>query len=39
MTYDAHQREAITVKCLRCGRWWHMTRAARFICNACVRAR
>ena len=37
MSYDAHQREALTVRCIRCERWWHQTRFARLVCVECKR--
>lgn len=39
MSYDAHQREAYRVQCVRCGKWWDMTRFARFVCIACRSAK
>lgn len=32
--YDAKQRAAILVRCVRCDRWWFMTEP-RFICLGC----
>lgn len=37
MSYDANQRDAYRVRCIRCMRWWDMTRFARLICVECRR--
>jgi hypothetical protein len=33
--YDCHQREAYTVRCIRCLKWWQMTKVAKFVCGMC----
>lgn len=37
MSYDHNQRHAYRVRCIRCHKWWDMTRVARLICVACRR--
>jgi hypothetical protein len=34
-SYDCWQREAYTVLCVRCLKWWQMTKVAKFVCGEC----